>query len=52
MCIIKMPLEIFPETFYSKLSLRQNLENDCNGHHKLGCVIFNKNTQCLLRIWV
>lgn len=47
-----MPLQTFPSIFESEFNLRRLIKNDNNGHHKLGCVIFNKSTQCLLRIWV
>ena len=37
--------------FRSEIERRAAIENDGSGRQKLGCVIFSKSTQCILRDW-
>ena len=41
--------------FEKQINDRSNIENDGNGHQKIGCVVFNlksKEKYCLLRDWM
>ena len=31
---------------------RALIKNAHNGHHKIGCVIYDKSRYCVLRVWV
>ena len=31
---------------------RKVLKNDCNGHHNIGCVIYDKSRQYVLQFWI
>ena len=47
-----LPKKKMTDLLDTYIEKRKVLKNDCNGHHNIGCVIYDKSRQYVLQFWI